>query len=148
MRFHDIQFFPYAIHIFNLKPPTSSCLIGILIVCFLNGNFWLPLLLEQIEHSSRRMTHLSLLFTLLLNTTVKVLLIKSCGELFFKTESEINVNFKRSTGGPPLMRFSLPRIPLPWFLAYVRASGGLPSQQGIPYSPTNATVFFQVTKSA
>ena len=28
------------------------------------------------------------------------------------------------TGGPPLKRFSLPRIPLEQFLAYVHASGG------------------------
>ena len=31
---------------------------------------------------------------------------------------------KHTTGGPPLTRFSLPRIPLQQFLAYVRASGG------------------------
>ena len=33
-------------------------------------------------------------------------------------------SFQLSTEGPPLTRFSLPRIPLPQFLAYVRASGG------------------------
>ena len=29
-----------------------------------------------------------------------------------------------TTGGHPLMQFSLPWIPLQWFLAYVRTSGG------------------------
>ena len=29
-----------------------------------------------------------------------------------------------TTGGPPLTRKSLTQFPLPWFLAYVRASGG------------------------
>ena len=28
------------------------------------------------------------------------------------------------TGGPPLTQKSLTRFPLPWFLAYVRVSGG------------------------
>ena len=37
------------------------------------------------------------------------------------------VIFNENTGGPPLTRFSLLRIPLPQFLAYVRASGGLPT---------------------
>ena len=39
---------------------------------------------------------------------------------FKKSEARKLVN----TGGPPLTQFSLLRIPLPWFLAYVRASGG------------------------
>ena len=41
------------------------------------------------------------------------------------------------TGGPPLTRKSLTRFPLPWFLAYVRVSGGISVSRGPQYSPTN-----------
>ena len=40
-------------------------------------------------------------------------------------------------GGPPLTRKSLTRFPLPWFLAYVRVSGGISVSRGPQYSPTN-----------
>ena len=33
-------------------------------------------------------------------------------------------NVATTTGGPPLTQKSLTRFPLPWFLAYVRASVG------------------------
>ena len=36
-----------------------------------------------------------------------------------------NIAKKATTGIPPLTRFSLLQIPLPWFLAYERASGGI-----------------------
>ena len=42
-----------------------------------------------------------------------------------------------STRGPPLTWKSLTRFPLPWFLAYVRVSGGISVSRGPQYSPTN-----------
>ena len=41
------------------------------------------------------------------------------------------------TGGPPLTQKSLTRFPLPRFLAYVRASGGISVSRGPQYSRTN-----------
>ena len=42
----------------------------------------------------------------------------------FSFHKQLVASETKSTGGPPFMRFSLPWIPLPQFLAYVRASGG------------------------
>ena len=39
---------------------------------------------------------------------------------------------KWNTGGPPLTQKSLTRFPLPWFLAYVRASRGFSRLVGDP----------------
>ena len=41
------------------------------------------------------------------------------------------------TGGPPLLRKSLTRFPLPLFLAYVRVRGGISVSKGPQYSPTS-----------
>ena len=38
-------------------------------------------------------------------------------------DTKDKVRLEWVTGGPPLTRFSLSQIPLPQFLAYVRASG-------------------------
>ena len=67
----------------------------------------------------------------------KIFLIKSCGGLslwnriFGLAWSSWAV---QTTGDPPFMRFSLPRIPLQQFLAYVRASGDFCVSRG-PLQP-------------
>ena len=53
-------------------------------------------------------------------------------------DNSVSLIANKSTGGPPLTWFSLPRIPLRRFLAYVCTSGGFFHYYGTPYSPTNA----------
>ena len=50
--------------------------------------------------------------------------------------------------GLPLTWFSLTRIPLPRFLAYVRASGGFSHQQGTPTVQISCTTVFSKSQNA
>ena len=104
-------------------------------------NCRLPIFLENglcLHQPSRKNQNL----TIFLMLEKEELLSQKALELRLVTLSEkgcaLFINSYKNLGGPPLTRFSLPRIPIMKFVACEHASGGFQRQQGIPYSPTNA----------